>query len=70
MSTYGTTRVGDVITAWSTDLRRSLEKVARLNLKAGETLTPYPCTHDAPGKPSRFIAQREEGDDTSDDSAG
>lgn len=58
-ASYGTFRSGDVITAWSTDLRRNLRKIAQDTLRPGESLADYPRDHDDPNKPSRFRITRE-----------
>ena len=55
---YGADRAGDVVTAWSTDLRMSLRKIAERALNEGEALEGMPRDWDRPGRPSRFRVVR------------
>jgi hypothetical protein len=59
---YGASRVGSVVSVWSTDRRRSLRKIAETSLRDGETLVPHPREHDEPGRPSRFRIEKAEVD--------
>lgn len=65
-ASWGTDRRGDVLSAWSTDLRRSLRKIAEATLREGESLEDYPYDHDRPGRPSRFRVVRIGGADGTD----
>lgn len=58
MQSYGTDRRGDIVTAWSTDQRRSLAKIAQATLSDDETLVAHPRATDRPGRPSRFRIER------------
>ena len=59
VQSWGASRVGNVVSVWSTDQRRSLRKIAERSLRPGETLAPHPRDHDRPGRPSRFHIQKE-----------
>ena len=59
MAHYGYDRVDDIVTVWSTDLRRSPRKIAERALAEGETLAPIPRDYDDPGRPTRFRIVKE-----------